>query len=146
MTIELRGIRFFHTGSDDRPSFTATAYVGGTPAFRVRNAGRGGRHDYTTVDLALQLEAQRYAKSIPRAYPFEPLDQLVDDLLDREIARRTVAPLLRDHLVFTLPGDRLGTYRKLSAPYGAASLRWIRRHYPQATIINEQLAADALAP
>lgn len=104
MKIEIKNFRPSPAFSEETLAFTARVYVDGKYAFDVKNDGNGGSH-YYMGDRDKAAKAEAWARSLPpKVYEGmelpSDLDLVIDDLVAREMAKKDLKKVLRNHAVF----------------------------------------------
>ncbi len=125
MEIELRGIKYYASMSEETSCFEATIYIDGQKACRVSNRGHGGADDFDNWEVAKRLDA--YGATLPvRVSKYDDphipgkkfemkqdAESLVSDLLmahlteqDKKKERAKFERDLKTKFLFTKPGQK----------------------------------------
>jgi hypothetical protein len=104
MKITIRQLTSNPQLSDETLCFTCSVYVDGVKAFTAMNRGTGGCHEYRPVkgqSRELLDKAEEWAKSLPPVDGLDSvLDPVIDQLVDRELARKELVKAFKTRLLF----------------------------------------------
>ena len=83
MKLRLADIKVHATRPGVGPAFIAVLHVDRVRAATVSNDGLGGTHHYQWHRPRLRDRVEAWARKQPVPFPFEHLDQVIEDLLAR---------------------------------------------------------------
>lgn len=143
MNLGLTKLKTMRAMSRETNCFVASVTIDGRVIGTVENDGQGGCHRYYWNDRDAGRALERWADTQPTEFEFERLDQLIDRIIERESVIKSVTATLRrwtkSSLVFRLPGDPAGSWRKVS-PLNAGARTFLAQKYPNVVLIaNDNL-------
>jgi hypothetical protein len=128
MLIELKNLKTLASLSEETHCYTAKIYIDGKPAFDASNHGHGGCDDYRPIAPFTYDDIKRINEWLAaNRKPYEAygttiecsLEIEVGDLINKELARKTLARMLRSQIVVLVDDkgkEALATYPKRFAP------------------------------
>lgn len=146
MELGLKSIKIAAHLSQETTAFTATLFADGQRVADVRNTGTGGSHSYYWhVGRETREAVEAFASSQTLRFNFEKLDQLVDALLTRSQVEKQFRNWMRRSTVFSLVGDKAGSWRTLKS-VDAGAVAYIQEKYGSevAVIITPENLAEII--
>lgn len=131
MKIELKGIKFYQSMSDETNCFEGYLYVDGKKCGYVRNDGRGGNTFISPIDVKtrdLFNECEKYCKSLPKYkltfdnedhYYDNNIEYVVDDLFEKWLEEKETKKLEKkmvNHIMWGIPNGYSYTSVKFIKP------------------------------
>ena len=144
MTATVQGVKTWRT--DEGGGYQATLLVEGVKAATVTEEGNGGCLRWAVLNLdavrtfAVSCGLDPAGLSVARIPCDTAMDIAVAELVDRYEETKRLQRWCRTMTVFTVPGDKAGSYRTIKAPYSATIKAHIVAKYPEAVILNERIA------
>lgn len=142
MKVELKNVKIHPDISEETNCFSATIYVDDKKVGEVKNDGQGGCHSYHWNDIIAERQLEAWAKTQPHEFDFDYVDQLIDNILEKQETLRWLNRNTKNKTLFRLPGDKNGDWRIVKAPFNAKVKSFILNKYPTVECIaNEDLNA-----
>jgi len=127
MLIELKNLKTLASLSEETHCYTAKIYIDGKPAFDASNHGHGGPDLYRPIAPFTYADEKRINDWLKTNKPLtgqyasldNSLEIEVGDLINKELARKTLARMLRSQIVVLVDDkgkEALATYPKRFAP------------------------------
>ena len=131
--------------SEETLAFTCSVYIDGKKVFTAMNNGTGGCHSYHPVKGKTYKEireAEAWARS-EHPDEFEPLDFVIDGLVERESARKILAREFKKKVLFKTPDGKLMEYRYFSKEVDEAKIKEGFAHAGN-TVLNDLPIEEAV--
>ncbi len=128
MNVELKNVKINQAMSEETMCFSATVYVDGKKAGTAMNRGHGGSNDYHWTDLEAGRKLEEHAKTVSTC-KYEPLDDVIDGLMERFEVRKALTGMTRGKTLFRLVGDKPGEWRIVKAAFAPDVDAFLIRKY-----------------
>lgn len=145
MKLELKNIKYFASGSQETPCYTATLYIDGKKAVYVDNNGHGGcdRHHVVKPFTWKDVEEVKSYLAKQSGDSFEPLDtwchEKMYDYVDQQALKKD---LRTKYLCFDKATNRLFSYKKKGITIAEFD-KFFRNKYPKGYCLNIMKFDDA---
>lgn len=141
MNVQLKNVKNHPDMSQETDCFSASIYVDGKRIGEVRNDGQGGSHEYSWSDPTAGKQLEAWAQTQPAE--FDKLDQIINNLLDRQDIIAQLKRLTKKQTLFRFPETEKGAWRTVKSPFDAKVKEHLVKKYGDRIqcIANEDLEA-----
>jgi hypothetical protein len=141
MNVTLKKLSMQSRLSEETLCFSADIYVDGKHIGEVTNHGQGGCNDYYWIDDAKGKELLDFAiRMETEVKVVEPLDCLIDKLIEKMETNRTMRRWCKIMTVFRLKNDEADTFRTVKTIFSPMMSLYLKNKYGEQLeeIFNEK--------
>lgn len=144
MNVELKNVKNHPDMSQETPCFSATIYLDGKKIGSVQNNGHGGCNSYYWNDHTAAKRLTAWADQQPTEFEFEKLDQIIDDLMNKQEILAQLKRWVKKDTMFRLKGDKKGEWRMVKKhTFAPDVVKFLQGKYPNLEHIADPNNLDA---